>query len=339
MKSNGFSLEPDSYEAPIPEDDDHLHNALAAAPLAAAAVQSAQTAIFVEQKSIQNTSAGHGEMVEEAINRLDRLHGLDAKILGRNNAKNGADRMIGDNLFIQTKYYNSATGTLASSFSATTGEYRYYNDGIPMQLEVPKDQYQRVLKGFEKKIIAGKVPGVTDPKEAGNIVREGRLTYRQAVNLTKPGTIESLTYDALSGAVICTSAFGITFVTTAFLTWRNSGDFNQAIKAGASAGLQVFGITFLQHLLVSQVARTGLAKSLIGPSQFIVTKLGTGASTRIVNGIRALSGQSPIYGAAATKHLAKIMRSNALTSTITFAVFSAPLTYNLASKKISKAQL
>lgn len=62
-----------------------------------------------------------------------------------------------------------------------------------MQLEVPKDQYERVLQGFERKIKQGKVPGVTDPKEARKIVRKGRLTYNQAVNLTKPGTIESLT--------------------------------------------------------------------------------------------------------------------------------------------------
>ena len=304
---------------------------------AGAAVESSQIAIFAEHKSSINTPAGHGEMAEEAITVLDKLHGFDAKVIGRDNAKDGADRQIGD-IFIQTKYYNSARGSLEACFNPETGQYRYMNDGKPMQLEVPKDQYQKVLEGFRKKIENGKVPGVTDPNEASNIVRKGRLTYQQAVNLTKPGTIESLSYDALTGAVTCSCALGITFVVTVFLTWRKTGDITQAIQAGASAGLQVFGISFVQHMVVSQIARTGLANSLLAPSQYVVGKLGYQASATIVNGIRALSGKSAIYGAAASKHLAKILRSNALTSVLSFAVFSIPETYNVASRKISGAQ-
>ncbi len=304
---------------------------------AGAAVQSSQIAIFAEHKSSINTPAGHGEMAEEAITMLDKLHGLDAKVIGRDNAKDGVDRQIGD-IFIQTKYYNSARGSLEACFNPETGQYRYMNDGKPMQLEVPKDQYQKVLDGFRKKIESGKVPGVTDPNEASKIVRKGRLTYQQAVNLTKPGTIESLSYDALTGAVTCSCALGITFVVTVFLTWRKTGDITQAIQAGASAGLQVFGISFVQHMVVSQIARTGLANSLLAPSQYIVGKLGYQASATIVNGIRALSGKSAIYGAAASKHLAKILRSNILTSVLSFAVFSIPETYNVASRKISGAQ-
>lgn len=302
-----------------------------------AAVESSQAAIFPEQKAHINTPAGHGEMAEEANNILDRLHGLDAKIVGRDNAKNGADRQIGD-IFIQTKYYSTARGSLEACFSPETGQYRYMNDGKPMQLEVPKEQYQQVLDGFRKKIENGKVPGVSDPNEAANIVRKGRLSYKNAVNLTKPGTIESLAYDAYTGAVTCSCALGITFVATLFLTWRKTGDIKQAVQAGASAGLQVFGISFIQHMLVSQVARTGLANSLLAPSQYIVGKLGYQASATIVNGIRALSGKGAIYGIAASKHLAKILRSNVLTSVLSFAVFSIPETYNVASRKISGAQ-
>lgn len=40
---------------------------------------------------------------KKAINMLDRLHGFDAKVIGRDNAKDGADRQISD-IFIQTKY-------------------------------------------------------------------------------------------------------------------------------------------------------------------------------------------------------------------------------------------
>lgn len=31
-------------------------------------------------------------MAEEVINMLDRLHGFDAKVISRDNAKDGADR-------------------------------------------------------------------------------------------------------------------------------------------------------------------------------------------------------------------------------------------------------
>lgn len=304
---------------------------------AGAAVQSAQIAVFAEHKAAIHTPAGHGEMAEEAITLLDKFHGLDARVIGRDNAKDGADRVIGD-IFIQTKYYKTARGSLEACFRPETGEYRYMSDGQPMQLEVPKDQYQKVLEGFRKKIEQGKVPGVTDPNEAKNIVKEGRLTYQQAVNLTKPGTIESLQYDAATGVVTCSCAMGITFVTTVYLAWRKTGDINQAIQAGASAGLQVFGISFVQHMLVSQIARTGLANTLIAPSQYVVGRLGYQASATIVNGIRALSGKGAIYGAAASKHLAKILRSNVVTSVLSFAVFSIPDTYNVALRKISGAQ-
>ena len=328
---NRMSIDID--ELPVNLDEQVIKTSIAAG----AAVESSQIAIFAEHKASINTPAGHGEMAEEAINMLDRLHGFDAKVIGRDNAKDGADRQVGD-IFIQTKYYNSARGSLEACFNPETGQYRYIKDGKPMQLEVPKDQYQKVLDGFRRKIEKGKVPGVTDPNEAANIVRKGRLTYQQAVNLTKPGTIESLSYDAFTGAVTCSCALGITFVVTVFLTWRKTGDIKQAIQAGASAGLQVFGISFVQHMLVSQIARTGLANSLLAPSQYIVGKLGYQASATIVNGIRALSGKSAIYGAAASKHLAKILRSNVLTSVLSFAVFSIPETYNVAARKISGAQ-
>ena len=301
-------------------------------------VVSSETAVFTEQKSHVNTPSGHGEMAEEAITYLDKLFGLDAKVIGRDNAKNGADRLV-NGVNIQTKYYNSATGSLEACFAPNKGNYRYINsNGTPMQLEVPKDQYDKVLSGFKEKIKNGQVPGVTDPNEAENIVRQGRLTYKQAVNLTKPGTIESLSYDAVTGVVTCSSAFGISFVATMFLTWLNTKNIGEAIQAGATAGIQVFGISFLQHMVISQISRTGLASVLIKPSQFIVDKLGYRASATLVNGIRALSGKTPIYGAAASKQLAKIFRSNVLTSVITLAVFSVPETYKLVSKKASNAQ-
>lgn len=310
------------------------------APATVAGMMSSESSVFVADKSSVNTTSGHGEMAEEAITILDKLCGLDAKVVGRDNKKDGPDRLIGDTGFIQTKYYNSAKGSLEACFKPNGGEYRYINEitGKPMQLEVPKDQYETVLKGFRKKIEQGKVPGVTDPKDAELYVRKGRLTYNQAVKLTKPGTIESLSYDALTGVVTCSCAFGITFVATVFLTWKKTNNLSEAVHTGVSAGIQVFGVSFLQHIVVSQVARTGVAKLLIVPSQAVVSKLGYSTSAFIVNGLRALSGKTAIHGIAATNQLAKILRTNVLTSAITFAAFSIPETYNLVSNKISSSQ-
>ena len=79
-------------------------------PTGVAALQTAQAAVFVEQKARINTPAGHGEMAEEAITLADRFLGLDATVVGRDNAKDGADRVVNE-IFIQTKYYNSARGS------------------------------------------------------------------------------------------------------------------------------------------------------------------------------------------------------------------------------------
>ena len=312
--------------------------AVAAAAVAAAATINSNGEVFVEQRAAVNNPAGHGELAEEANNIIDRLQGHQAEILGRDNAKNGADRSV-DGVLIQTKYYKTARGSLEACFDSSSHQYRYLaKDRTPMQLEVPKDQYQQVLRGFEKKISQGKVPGVSDPKDAEKIVRKGKLTYDQAVNLAKPGTVESVTYDAATGAVTCSCAFGLSFLATTFMAYRETGDITGAVQAGIAAGVQVFGLSFAQHMVVSQLSRTGLSNALMAPSQAVVGKLGFKASATIVNGLRALTGKTAISGAAASKQLAKMLRGNAVSAAVTLAVFSVPETYKLFQGKASGAQ-
>lgn len=309
-----------------------------AAAVAAAATINGNGEVFVEQRAAVNNPAGHGELAEEANNIIDRLQGHQAEILGRDNAKNGADRSV-DGVLIQTKYYKTARGSLEACFDPSSHQYRYLaKDGTPMQLEVPKDQYQQVLRGFEKKISQGKVPGVSDPKDAEKIVRKGKLTYDQAVNLTKPGTVESVTYDAATGAVTCSCAFGLSFLATTFMAYRETGDITDAVQAGIAAGVQVFGLSFAQHMVISQLSRTGLSNVLMAPSQAVVGELGFKASATIVNGLRALTGKTAISGAAASKQLAKMLRGNAVSAAVTLAVFSVPETYKLFQGKASGAQ-
>lgn len=333
-KSNKYNLKELNLtleeEAPVAE-------AQTAAVAAAAALNSPQE-IFAEQRAAIHSPSGHGELAEEANNIIDKLQGHNAEILGRDNAKNGADRKV-DGVFIQTKYHKTARSSLESCFDPNTHHYRYYSEnGQPMQLEVPKDQYQQALRNFEEKIKQGKVPGVNDPNEAKSIVREGKLTYEQAVNLTKPGTLESVVYDAATGVVTCTFAFGLSFLAASYMSYRKTSDIGSAVQSGLAAGVQVFGLAFAQHMITSQLSRTGLSNILMKPSQAIVGKLGYKTSATIVNGLRALTGKTAISGAAATKQLAKMLRSNSVTSAVTLVVFSVPETYNLIQGKATGSQ-
>lgn len=60
---------------------------------------------FEEEKF--HSRQGHGFAAERANNLFDKLTGHDAKIVGDDNAKNGADRVV-DGVNIQSKY--CATG-------------------------------------------------------------------------------------------------------------------------------------------------------------------------------------------------------------------------------------
>lgn len=54
-------------------------------------------------------------MAEEALNLLDKLSGKDAKVIGRTNEKNGADRLV-NGVEIQTKYYATGKGCVDACF-------------------------------------------------------------------------------------------------------------------------------------------------------------------------------------------------------------------------------
>lgn len=285
-----------------------------------------------------NTKTGHGEMAEEALTMLDKLSGKEAEVVGRTNEKNGADRLV-NNIEIQTKYYATGRGSINACFDKSTGVFRYYNkNGQPMLIEVPKDQYAEVINEFRNKILEGKVPGVTNPNDAAKYIKKGKLTYNQARNLCKPGTIESLSYDTVTGAVNCSFAFGITFLTTFIISYAQTGNKADAMNDAFIAGVQVFGLAFFAHILTQQVARTTLTRQLIPISTYIVKAMGYKTTQTIVNAIRAMAGKSAISGGAAVKQLAKILRGNVVSTVITFAAFSIPDTYNLFNKKISTAQ-
>lgn len=273
---------------------------------------------------------GHGYAAEQANNLYDFLTGKDAKIVGGDNAKDGPDRMV-NGVNIQTKYCHDAASSVQAAFE--NGQYRYVNaDGSPMQLEVPADQYEKAVELMAKRIERGEVPGVTDPEQAKEIVRKGKFTYQQAVNITKFGTIESIAFDAVNGAIICTSAFGITAALTFAQHCWQGDPMDVAVEEAAYSGLQVGGAAFANSVITAQLMRTDLPKLLQGPTDVIVDLLGPKVSAVLAN---ALRDGANIYGAAAMKSLSKLLRCNFVTSTVMTFVLSASDIRNAFRGRIS----
>lgn len=280
------------------------------------------------------TPRGHGFAAENANHLADKFLGKDAHIVGNDNAPNGADRIV-DGVQIQSKYCASGSKCVEACFDQ--GKFRYWNpDGTPMQIEVPSDKYDAAIQAMENRIKNGQVSGVTDPAEAKNIIRKGHFTYAQVRNIAKAGTVESITFDAASGAVIAANAFGVTAVLSFATAIWNGEDFDVALKKSAAQGLKVGGTSFLTAVLAGQLGKAGLNSALVGGSEAIVRAIGPKASAVLVNAFR--SGTN-IYGAAAMKSAAKLLRSNVITGVVSFAVLSIGDVGNIFMGRISGAQL
>lgn len=277
---------------------------------------------------------GHGFAAERANTLYDRMTGHNAKIVGDDNIKNGADRIV-DGVMIQSKYCQTGTACINECFDRE-GQFRYMVNGKPMQIEVPADKFDAAVQAMEEKIYEGKVPGVTDPKEARNIVRKGHFTYEQVKNIAKVGTIESLTYDAVNGGIIASSAFGVTAIITLATNLWNGEDFDKSLQLATYSGLKVGGTAFVTTILASQLSKAGLNSALVGSSEAIVAFMGPKASAILINAFR---NGSNIYGAAAMKSAAKLLRGNAITASLTVVVLSSFDIANIFRGRISGKQL
>lgn len=239
---------------------------------------------------------GHGFAAENANNYIDKLSGKSASVIGGDNQKDGADRVVNGE-FLQTKYCATGVRSVNAAFHGD-GDYRYMDDnGQPMLLEVPKDQYEEAVYAFEKKIEDGKVPSVSDPEKAREIVVKGNITYDQARNITKFGTIESVTYDISEGVVVGLGSASISFGVTAAVYYFNTKDKNKAIKVATLQAGKTFGRTLSVYVATQQLHRlSGVQKALgvidvsnLSPSFRLL--LGDGLGAKSVSGInKALKG-------------------------------------------------
>lgn len=297
--------------------------------------------MFNAAYGVDQTKTGHGIYAEEAGAKLDFLYGEKSTVVGRDNAKNGPDKIVNSNP-VQCKYCKTAGGSVGACFKRNSEgnmTYRYYDlTGNPMKVEVPSDQYTQAIESMKARIEKGQVPGVSDPDAAYDIIRRGKLSYKQALNLAKAGTVESITYDAATGAVNCLSVLGITSVVTFAQIFWSTKDYKKAAKGGLIAGFQVYGFSFVGGILASQISRTGATDAIMPLATKITQKLSPKFVNSVVNAFRALAGKDAITGITAQKSFAKALSSNMIAEGVMFLVFSIPDTFNVINRKISVAQ-
>lgn len=286
---------------------------------------------------------GHGFAAEAANTLADNIRGVfsgqRARVVGNDNLKNGPDRIItsgNTDYQIQTKYYQTARGCINACFDSN-GSYRYYDgSGKPMQVEVPFDKYDEALAVMRQYISEGRIKGVSDPAEAEHIVRQGSVTYKQALRIAKAGTIESLTYDAVNACVESAYSFGISAVVEFAVSAWSGEEFGVSIKRSVFTGLKVAGTSFVISVVASQLSKAGLNSLLVNSSEAVVRIMGPKAAAVLANSVRTGGN---IYGAAAMRSAAKMLRSNAITAAVSFVILSVPDAADAFRGKISGKQL
>lgn len=281
-----------------------------------------------------HTKGGTGFAAEEANALNDRLRGHNVEQVGTDNTKNGPDRLV-NGVHIQTKYFATPSQTVEAAFESQ-GAYRYSGQ----QLEVPRDQYDECLKLMREKISQGKVPGVTDPAEAETIVKKGDVTYKQARNIAKAGNIDSLVFDAKSQCISSGYAFAISFaINFSKLKWSGKST-KEAISDSVTMALQSGATSFITGIATAQVLRTRAAAiGVVFMRDGVRSVAQTQVGKSVVEKVAQASLGKAIYGAAATNHVAKLLRTNVVTSVVTTLVISTPDFYRACfSGSISWAQ-
>lgn len=301
--------------------------------------------IFDEEKFLV-PKTGHGWAAERGNNLIDNIKGVfmgqHSIVVGDNNVVNGPDRLVsysnGTTLMIQSKYYSSASRSIAACFDENG--FRYYDaEGKPMAIEIPADQYEEAVVYMKNRIRNGQVHGVdpSDTEQATEIVKKGSLTYQQAKHIAKAGTVESILYDSAHACISAGTAMGLSAAVDFAVNLWNGASFETAVKSSIFVGLEAGGTSFLISVLSSQLARTGLNTAMIPASRALAHALGPKVSAAIVNAFRPAG--SAIYGAAAMQSAAKLLRGGAITAAVTFVIKSVDDVADIIQGKISWKQL
>lgn len=285
-----------------------------------------------------HTKNGHGFVFEDAHAIRDRHLGRNVDQCGRTNKLNGADRLVNGQP-IQTKCCATASRTFASGFDSATGQYRYAGQ----KFEVPSDQYNEVLLRIRQAIIEGKVPVVSDPNQATDIVVKGRYTYAQAVKMAKAGTLESIKFDMRVQASACAFACGISGCIAFIIAKCNGESTGNALKIAAKSGFQSAGVAMLGGVMAQQFLRTGVGRNLAAAATHAVrpimrsamkTELGKSVISKTAS---AVVGKS-VTGASAANVLTKAVRTNVIVSGAMTIATTIPDAIKWSRGKISGAE-
>lgn len=280
-------------------------------------------------KSVQDTQwrkwhykQGFGFGAEDANALNDRLSGKRVDKVGTNNSFRGADRIV-DGQAIQTKYYYNAYRSVNSAFTrdGVQGDYQY-----PGQvLEVPKDQYEEAVRLVEQKIREGRVPGVSDPAQARNMVKAGSVTYQQAVDLTKAGTWESLKFDVKNNAISGSFAGGISFIVALAMEKQRGTSTKEAIQTAGKETLKTAGKTVATGVVTQQFLRTstGIAtadaiRNVSRDALNCVAK--TELGKKAVEKTASSFATKAVTGKVASSVLSRSMSANVITGAVSFGV-------------------
>jgi len=296
----------------------------------------ASAAAWIQNHKVVATGGqGHGFAAEKANHLIDRIRGRSAVVVGDNNAKHGADRLV-DGHFIQTKYCKTAGKSVGQGFGAD-GYYKYRgSDGAPMQLEVPSDQYAQARRVLSKQMELGKVLDLDGkpmpPERVDEVLRKGHVSYRQAVAITRFGSIESLAYDAAEGAVVGLAAGGISFGISGFLHYVNTGDRNAALRAASVQAGKSFSMTVLVYVGTQQLHRLESVQATLKLIDFSASSPTTLRLLKSGLGIEASSAEGAVN---ATN---KSVRGTLVASAVLFVVMTGPEVIKLIRGRISQAQ-
>lgn len=286
-----------------------------------------------------NASQGHGYAAERANHLLDLFQGKNSAILGNDNAYGGPDRCV-NGIYLQSKYCITGASCIKKAFDENG--YKYMVDGKPMPIEVPADNkiYQDAVKAMREKIANGEVTGVSNPSEAETLVRRGNVTYQQAMNIAKAGTIESIVYDAANGVVVSTSAFGISaMVTFAAAIW-NGEDWKEAIRMSVESGLKVAGTTFVSSVLSAQIVRvvnhTVVGNVIEKGAKEVFKHLNPKVAEFYLKSHQC--GIINIYNEPMNR-ASELFKNNLITGSVTVALMSIPSAVDLFRGRISGKQM
>lgn len=275
-----------------------------------------------QQCTKYHSKQGHGFAAEDANAMWDRLHGKAVDKVGINNAKNGADRIV-NGVEIQSKYCMNASNSVDAAFE--NGQYRYPG----MKLEVPKDQYEEAIRIMRSRISEGKVPGVSDPNMAEQIVVKGHYTYEETVRIAKAGNIDSIKFDIQTQAVACAFACGLSFAVSYCTAKSNGMNHAEALKFAAKQAAKSGGSTLItgvaaQQLLRTQVGRNFAAIATKAVKPIVQSAMKTEVGKNMLTKTAAVIAGKQVTGAAATNVITKTVRTNAVVSTVVFVGTSIP---------------